>query len=225
MRRGAAGKGLLRPFTLETILLTEKPRKHPEILDGRTARAYLGRGMRTRARRDFTDTVLALVNPRQVRRVPLRARIAWATAVGERALRLHPGFLKSYDQKPWIDYAWAFAGGRRDDPARRERLSARLDAQVERAERGRYSQEFLFVGIHVLEEIAEPDGASAQAAVEYAALLYGESLPAKLRKAGGDWVQLPFYEFAARTLEVARGLEGAGIARDAFESTPLHCPP
>lgn len=162
--------------------------------------------------------------------LPLRLRLAWGTSVWERVLGLYsPYFRQKYHQDELLDYLWSFALGGRADPGRQDDLMERIDSLKDELEEEGYATELLYVGDHLIGEIVAARG-SLVAGLEYAGFAYALHQLYRQGISGSDpavptsyidALQIPYYEFALKTLDAAKSWGVRPPERGMFDSIVL----
>jgi hypothetical protein len=168
---------------------------------------------------------------KRVRALPLALRVAWATAIVERVLRLYSDyFVSKYQLKKPVDHAWHFAVQGKSNEKDRRALVESIGERVEEADLEGYGFQVMAMGVELIEEIDYDRGDNAVAAVEDAAWAFSvhqlhqqglsdgdPRVPLKYAESLGD----PVYKAAIEALEIAEQWNGKPVERGMFNDVRL----
>jgi len=164
-------------------------------------------------------------------RLPLAARVAWATTVCERVLHHYSDyFLDTYLQLEMIEIMWSYVGGE-DSKGSALELKKRITNSIESMSDDGYSPALAEIALGLLQvPCTKKDAGEMVAAVEYAgyafalshfyALGYPTAVVSSLLKLV-DTLQLPFFKFANEALSLALEAQPALPQRGLFRQLVL----
>ena len=158
-------------------------------------------------------------------------RIAWATALHEKILRLYaPHFRSHYLQDEVVAAAWAFALGSPTRRMERKKLIKSLDYLIGEAEEKNYGSDALTPAICILSEIDSGDGRECRSAIDYDSVLFEAHQchrqgvvpfdPVLPDRVISDYAD-PAYRLARDTYDHAKLHRGRPVQRDLFETFAL----
>jgi len=162
--------------------------------------------------------------------LPPNLRAVWAVAVTGRVLQLYsPYFLEKYRLQELLDWAWYAALSNPGEAREPEEILGGIAGLKDEAELEGYAAEVLSIGTHLAGGI-RGEKKDLEAAIEYAGFafalrqIYRQGISAFDPVVPSEYVdrlQIPFFDFASRCLELAKSVADRPLSRDMFDSVAL----